>query len=200
MKEQESEEFARVPLRVVGPVRITGPVVDEEIMVPLATYEKPLWPSVNRGARVSMKSGGIRAVVMDDRMSRSVLLEAPDAEEILRRLGLHYRVVNLCAGDLGFAAAKTYDLEVWLPGQDTFREISSCSNFEDFQARRAKIRYRPAAGEKPKLVHTLNGSGLAVGRTIVAILEQFQTAEGHVIVPECLRPYMGGVERIEPAS
>jgi seryl-tRNA synthetase len=119
-----------------------------------------------------------------------------DAEEVLRRLGLHYRVVELCAGDLGFAAAKTYDLEVWLPGQDAYREISSCSNFEDFQARRARIRYRPAAGEKPRPVHTLNGSGVAIGRTIVAILEQCQQADGSVVVPAALRPYMGGLERI----
>jgi seryl-tRNA synthetase len=119
-----------------------------------------------------------------------------DAEEVLRRLGLHYRVVELCTGDLGNAAAKTYDLEVWLPGQEAYREISSCSNFEDFQARRAKIRYRPAAGEKPRAVHTLNGSGVAIGRTIVAILEQCQQADGSVVVPAELRPYMGGLERI----
>jgi seryl-tRNA synthetase len=119
-----------------------------------------------------------------------------DAEEVLRRLGLHYRVVELCAADLGFAAAKTYDLEVWLPGQDAYREISSCSNFEDFQARRARIRYRPAAGEKPRAVHTLNGSGVAIGRTIVAILEQCQQADGSVVIPAALRPHMGGLERI----
>ncbi len=119
-----------------------------------------------------------------------------DAEEVLRRLGLHYRVVELCTGDLGNAAAKTYDLEVWLPGQDAYREISSCSNFEEFQARRAKIRYRPSAGEKPRSVHTLNGSGVAIGRTIVAILEQCQQADGSVVVPAALRPYMGGLERI----
>jgi seryl-tRNA synthetase len=119
-----------------------------------------------------------------------------DAEEVLKRLGLHYRVVELCTGDLGNAAAKTYDLEVWLPGQEAYREISSCSNFEDFQARRAKIRYRPAAGEKPRAVHTLNGSGVAIGRTIVAILEQCQQADGSVVVPAALRPFMGGLERI----
>jgi seryl-tRNA synthetase len=114
-----------------------------------------------------------------------------DAEEILKRLGLPYRVVSLCAGDLGFGAAKCYDLEVWLPGQESYREISSCSNFEDFQARRAQIRFRPAAGEKPQLVHTINGSGLAVGRTVVAILENYQQADGSVVIPEALRPYMG---------
>jgi seryl-tRNA synthetase len=119
-----------------------------------------------------------------------------DAERVLQGLGLHYRVVTLCSGDLSFASAKTYDLEVWLPGQDAYREISSCSNFEDFQARRAKIRYRPEAGAKPRPVHTLNGSGIAVGRTIVAILEQYQQADGSVVVPAALRPYVGGMERI----
>jgi seryl-tRNA synthetase len=114
-----------------------------------------------------------------------------DAQEILRRLGLHYRVSLLCTGDMGFTSAKTYDLEVWLPGQDAFREISSCSNFEDFQARRASIRFRPAPGEKPKFVHTLNGSGLAIGRTLVAILEQGQQADGSIVIPEPLRRYTG---------
>ena len=123
-----------------------------------------------------------------------------DAEDILKRLGLHYRVVTLCAGDIGFAASKTYDIEVWLPGQHAYREISSCSNFEDFQARRASIRYRPVAGAKPELVHTLNGSGLAVGRTLVAILENYQQKDGSVVIPEVLRPYMNGVERIESES
>lgn len=121
-----------------------------------------------------------------------------DAEWVLRKLGLHYRVVTLCTGDMGFAAAKTYDLEVWMPGQDAYREISSCSNFEDFQARRAKIRYRPEPGAKPRHVHTLNGSGLAVGRTIVAILEQYQRADGTVVVPEVLRPYMAGQALLVP--
>jgi seryl-tRNA synthetase len=120
-----------------------------------------------------------------------------DAEEILQRLGLHYRVVNLCAGDLGFSASKTYDIEVWLPGQNAFREISSCSNFEDFQARRASMRYRPAPGAKPELVHTLNGSALAIGRTLVAIFENYQQKDGSVIIPEALRPYMDGLEKIE---
>ena len=117
------------------------------------------------------------------------------AEEVLKRLGLPYRVVVLCTGDLGFAAAKTYDIEVWLPGQNRYREISSCSNFEDFQARRAEIRYRTKSG-KIEFIHTLNGSGLAVGRTLVAILENYQQADGSVWIPEVLRPYMGGMERI----
>jgi seryl-tRNA synthetase len=119
------------------------------------------------------------------------------AESILQKLGLPYRVVTLCAGDLGFSSAKTYDIEVWLPGQDKYREISSCSNFEDFQARRAGIRFKPADAKKSRLVHTLNGSGLAVGRTMVAILENYQQADGSVIVPEVLRPYMHGLEKIE---
>jgi seryl-tRNA synthetase len=119
-----------------------------------------------------------------------------DAEQVLRRLNLPYRVVELCTGDLGFASAKTYDLEVWLPGQAAYREISSCSNFEDFQARRAQIRYRKEKKGKPIFVHTLNGSGLAVGRTLVAVLENYQKKDGSVIIPEALRPYMGGLERI----
>jgi len=109
----------------------------------------------------------------------------------LTRLGLHYRIVSLCGGDLGFSAAKTYDLEVWMPGQQVFREISSVSNFEDFQARRAQIRFRRGKGKKPELVHTLNGSGLAIGRTLAAILENYQQADGSVIIPEALRPYTG---------
>jgi seryl-tRNA synthetase len=121
---------------------------------------------------------------------------ARDAEEVLRRLNIPYRVVELCTGDLGFASAKTYDLEVWLPGQGTYREISSCSNCEDFQARRAQIRYRPEKKGKAVFVHTLNGSGLAVGRTVVAVLENYQQKDGSVVVPEVLRPYMGGIERI----
>ncbi len=120
-----------------------------------------------------------------------------NAEEVLKRLKLPYRVVNLCSGDLGFSASKTYDIEVWLPGQHTFKEISSCSNFEDFQARRAKIRYRISGKSKTEYVHTLNGSGLAVGRTLVAILENYQQADGSVTIPEVLRPYLYGVDRIE---
>ncbi len=119
-----------------------------------------------------------------------------NAEKVLQLLELPYRVVTLCGGDLGFSAAKTYDLEVWLPSFETYREISSCSNFEDFQARRANIRYRPAKG-KPKYVHTLNGSGLAIGRTLAAILENYQQEDGSVIIPKVLRPYMGGMEKLE---
>jgi seryl-tRNA synthetase len=121
------------------------------------------------------------------------------AETILKNLGLPYRVMQLCTGDMGFSAAKTYDLEVWLPAQNTYREISSLSNCEDFQARRMQARFRNAKG-KPELLHTLNGSGLAVGRTLVAVLENYQQADGSVVVPEVLRPYMGGLERLVPAA
>jgi seryl-tRNA synthetase len=120
-----------------------------------------------------------------------------DAEDVLQKLGLHYRVVTLCTGDMGAAAAKTYDIEVWLPGQQLFREISSCSNFESYQARRANIRYRPEGKNKTEFVHTLNGSGLAVGRTWVAIVENYQQADGSVVIPEALRGYIGA-ERITP--
>jgi len=118
------------------------------------------------------------------------------AEEILRRLELPYRVVVLCTGDLGFSNAKTYDIEVWLPGQDRYREISSCSHYTDFQARRMNARYRPAGEKGTRFVHTLNGSGLAVGRALVAVLENYQQADGSIVVPEVLRPYMGGLEVI----
>ena len=120
-----------------------------------------------------------------------------DAEEVLQKLGLHYRVVNLCTGDIGPSSAKTYDIEVWLPGQQLFREISSCSNFESYQARRANIRYRPEGKSKTEFVHTLNGSGLAVGRTWVAIVENYQQADGSVVIPDALRPYVGA-QRITP--
>jgi seryl-tRNA synthetase len=119
-----------------------------------------------------------------------------NAEEVLRLLGIPYRVIELCTGDLGFSAARTFDIEAWLPGQGTYREISSCSNFEDFQARRASIRFREDEKAKPEFVHTLNGSGLAVGRTVVAILENYQQSDGSVIIPEALHPYMGGLVKI----
>jgi seryl-tRNA synthetase len=123
-----------------------------------------------------------------------------DAQEPLRRLGLHHRVVALCTGDLGFSAEKTYDIEVWLPGQEAYREISSCSTFSDYQARRAQIRFRPGPQDKPRFAHTLNGSGLAVGRTVVALLENGQQQDGTVVLPQALRSYMGGVERLTPTA
>ncbi|MCE5210618.1 MAG: serine--tRNA ligase [Deltaproteobacteria bacterium] len=121
-----------------------------------------------------------------------------NAEEVLKRLGIPFRTVCLCTADLGFSSAKTYDVEAWLPGQNTYREISSCSNFEDFQARRASIRFRRKESGKVEFVHTLNGSGLAVGRTFVAVMENYQQADGSIIIPEALRPYMRGLERITP--
>jgi seryl-tRNA synthetase len=122
------------------------------------------------------------------------------AEEILKRLGIHYRVMALCTGDMGFGARKTYDIEAWLPGQDTYREISSCSNCGDFQARRMKARFRPAGSKGGQFVHTLNGSGLAVGRTLIAVLENYQNEDGSIYIPEALRSYMGGKAQIGPAS
>jgi seryl-tRNA synthetase len=116
------------------------------------------------------------------------------AEDVLKRLGLHYRVMTLCTGDMGFGARQTYDIEVWLPGQNAYREISSCSVCGDFQARRMGAKYRPEGEKGTKFVHTLNGSGLAVGRTMVALLETYQQEDGSVVVPEVLRPYMGGLE------
>jgi len=120
------------------------------------------------------------------------------AEKVLKELGLAYRVMTLCSGDTGFAAMKTYDLEVWLPGQGRYREISSCSNCGDFQARRMAARYRPSGERRTRHLHTLNGSGVAVGRALIAVLENFQEADGSVVLPEVLRPYMGGITRLEP--
>ena len=138
--------------------------------------------------------------VEPERSSEELESLTADAEAVLQRLGLPYRVVVLCAGDLGFAAAKTYDLEVWFPNQGVYREISSCSNFEAFQARRAGIRFRRGPKGKVEFVHTLNGSGVAVGRAWAAIVENFQEADGSVLLPDALRPYMGGLERITPQS
>ncbi|MGC5326733.1 serine--tRNA ligase [Brevibacillus sp. SYSU BS000544] len=121
-----------------------------------------------------------------------------NAEKVLQLLGLPYRVMSMCTGDLGFTAAKKYDIEVWIPSYETYREISSCSNFEDFQARRANIRFRRDTKSKPEFVHTLNGSGLAIGRTVAALLENYQQADGTIVIPEVLRPYMGGLETIGP--
>ncbi len=140
----------------------------------------------------------VRFVAPEDSYAALELLRG-HAEAILQQLGLHYRVIELCTGDLGFSAAKTYDLEVWLPGQQAYREISSCSNFEDFQARRAGIRCKAKGEKKSRLLHTLNGSGLAVGRTLVALLETYQRADGSVAIPDALQPYMGGLTEITAA-
>lgn len=122
------------------------------------------------------------------------------AEKVLQKLGLHYRVMTLCTGDMGFASQKTYDIEVWLPGEDTYREISSCSNCGDFQARRMNARYRAKEAKNPRYVHTLNGSGVAVGRALIAVLENYQTEDGSVIIPDVLKPYMGGLDKITKAN
>ena len=119
-----------------------------------------------------------------------------DAESVLQKLKIPYRVVSLCSADIGFSGAKTYDIEVWLPGQKKYREISSCTNFEDFQARRADIRYKPKDGGKPQFVHTINGSGLAIGRTLIAVLENYQDEKGNITIPDALVPFMGGMKKI----
>jgi seryl-tRNA synthetase len=137
-------------------------------------------------------------IVHPDRSYEALEEMTGHAERILQKLELPYRVMTLCTGDVGFASAKTYDLEVWLPGQGKYREISSCSNCEAFQARRLQARFRNAQG-KPELVHTLNGSGLAVGRALVAVMENYQRADGGIDVPTALQPYMGGLGRIAPA-
>jgi seryl-tRNA synthetase len=141
----------------------------------------------------------VKIVTPDQAIAEHEELTA-DAERILQALKLPYRTVILCGGDVGFTASVCYDIEVWLPGQNAYREISSCSHFGDFQARRSKMRFRPSEGGKPVIAHTINGSGLAVGRTLVAILENYQQADGSVIVPEVLRPYMGGLDRISPVE
>ena len=122
------------------------------------------------------------------------------AESMLQKLGLAYRTMLLCTGDMGFGARKTYDIEVWLPGQNAYREISSCSNCGDFQARRMKARFKPKEGKGNQFVHTLNGSGLAVGRTLVAVLENYQQEDGSVLIPQVLQSYMGGIKRLEPTA
>ncbi|NCC95362.1 MAG: serine--tRNA ligase, partial [Synergistales bacterium] len=119
-----------------------------------------------------------------------------NAEEVLQLLNLPYRVITLCTGDMGFGSSKTYDIEVWLPSQDRYREISSCSNCEDFQARRMNTRYRPADGGRPRFVHTLNGSGIAIGRALIAVMENYQRSDGSIEIPEVLVPYMGGIKEI----
>jgi seryl-tRNA synthetase len=136
------------------------------------------------------------SIVHPDRSDEEHLRMTSCAEEVLKQLGLAYRVIVLCTGDMGFGARKTYDIEVWLPGQNAYREISSCSNTGDFQARRMNARFRPKEEKATRFLHTLNGSGLAVGRTLIAVMENYQQADGSIVVPEVLRPYMGGLERI----
>lgn len=210
--ENDTTERVRLFLSPTAEVQITNyhadEILDAELLPKRYTAYTPCFRS-EAGAYGKDTRGLIRQHQFDK--VELVCLCAPEdglaqlealtghAEVVLQKLGLHYRKVALCTADLGFASHKTYDLEVWLPGQGKYREISSCSWFGDFQARRARLRYRPEAGAKPRLLHTLNGSGLAVGRTLVAILEQFQEADGSVVVPEALRPYLGGLARIGPA-
>jgi seryl-tRNA synthetase len=206
---RDAENFYLIPTAEVPVTNLVRDEIVEESALPLKfVAHTPCFRS-EAGAYGRDTRGMIRQHQFDK--VELVRIEHPDrswealeeltghAETVLQRLGLPYRKVALCAGDLGFSAAKTYDLEVWLPGQNTYREISSCSNFESFQARRLQARFRPAGGKgKPQPVHTLNGSGLAVGRTLVAVLENYQQRDGSVVVPEALRPWMGGQEVIEP--
>ncbi len=210
--ENDTTERVRLFLSPTAEVQITNyhadEILDAEVLPKRYTAYTPCFRS-EAGAYGKDTRGLIRQHQFDK--VELVCLCAPEdglaqlealtghAEVVLKTLGLHYRKVALCTADLGFASHKTYDLEVWLPGQGKYREISSCSWFGDFQARRARLRYRPEAGAKPRLLHTLNGSGLAVGRTLVAILEQYQEADGSIVVPEALRPYVGGLARIGPA-
>ncbi len=193
---------AEVPLTNL----VADSIVDEDELPIRVTAHTPCFRS-EAGAAGKDTRGMLRqhqfykvelvSIVHPDRSDEELERKTDCAEEVLRRLGLAYRVVALCAGDTGFSAAKTYDIEVWLPGQGTYREISSCSNSRDFQARRMKARFRPAGESKGAFhVHTLNGSGLAVGRTLIAVLENYQREDGSVEVPAALRPYMGGLEAI----
>jgi len=176
-----------------GGVRYHPDVTLEEVMALSA------WMTI-KNAAVNIPYGGAKGGIRVDpkKLSANELEKlTANAENILQKLNLPYRVVLLCTGDMGFGSAKTFDLEVWLPAQNTYREISSCSNCEDFQARRMKARFKDEDG-KNRLVHTLNGSGLAVGRTLVAVLENHQNADGSVSIPAALRPYLGGVDKLVP--
>ena len=202
---EDSRELYLIPTAEVPVTNLVrGQIVPAEQLPILRTAHTPCFR-----AEAGSSGRDIRGLIRQHQFEKVelVMIAHPDAsydllerltghaEAILQKLELPYRVVSLCTGDLGFSAAKTYDLEVWLPGQEAYREISSCSNFEDFQARRMKARFRDADG-RPQLVHTLNGSGLAVGRTLVAIVENYQNADGSITVPDALRPYMGGIERL----
>ncbi len=190
-------------------VPVTNYYRDEIIDAPLPIYLTAYTPCFRREAGSAGKdTRGILRVHQFDKVELVKFVEPEtsydelekllkNAETILQNLGLHYRILELCAGDISFSAAKCYDIELWAPGQQAWLEVSSCSNFEDFQARRANIRYRGPDG-KPRLIHTLNGSGVALPRLIIAILEQYQQADGTVMIPEVIRPYMGGLDRIEP--
>ncbi len=202
----EGEEFYLIPTAEVPLTNLyAGEIIDEKDLPLNLTAHTPCFRSeagsYGKDTRGLIRQHQFNKVELvkfsrpEDSCRQLEILTA-NAEEILRRLELPYRVVTLSTGDTGFSSARTYDLEVWVPSQNTYREISSCSNFEDFQARRANIRYRPSQGKKTRLVHTLNGSGLAVGRTWVALVENCQQADGTVVIPDALRPYMDGLQRI----
>jgi len=180
-----------------------GPVTFHNLMARFGTAsaaleEIPRLASRGASRDGSGRGGGKTFVLPDEKEIESELEKlTADAEDILARLGLPYRTMALCTGDMGFGSAKTYDIEVWLPSQNTYREISSCSNTEAFQARRANIKFRAGGSGKAEFVHTLNGSGLAVGRTLIAVLENYQQKDGSVMIPAALRPYMDGRERID---
>jgi len=192
---------AEVPLTNL----VNGELLDEAVLPLRFTALTPCFRS-EAGSAGKDTRGMIRqhqfpkvelvSIVHPDKSDEEHLRMTACAEEVLKRLGLAYRVIVLCTGDMGFGAKKTYDIEVWLPGQNAYREISSCSNTGDFQARRMNARFRPKEEKTTRFLHTLNGSGLAVGRTLIAVMENYQQADGSIVVPEVLRPYMGGVERI----
>ena len=202
----ENWDYFLIPTAEVPLTNLHSGEILEESMLPLAyTAQTPCFRS-EAGSYGKDTKGLIRMhqftkvemvrYAHPDRSYEELEIMRGHAEALLQRLELPYRVITLCTGDMGFAATKTYDLEVWLPGQNKYREISSCSNCEDFQARRANLRFRRTGGGKPEYVHTLNGSGLAVGRTLVAVLENGQQADGSIVIPKALRPYMGGQEVI----
>lgn len=203
----EGRDFFLVPTAEVPVTNIhAGEILEEEELPKLYTAFTPCFRSeagsYGKDTRGLIRQHQFNKVEMVKFVQPETSYDALEslllnAEAILQALNLHYRVVTLCTGDLGFSASKTYDIEVWLPGQNTYREISSCSNFEDFQSRRANIRFRRKGQSKTELVHTLNGSGLAVGRTLVAVLENYQQEDGSVLVPPALRPYMRNLEKIQ---
>ncbi len=196
---------AEVPLTNL----VAGEILDEDALPLRFAAHTPCFRS-EAGAAGKDTRGMIRqhqfykvelvSIVHPDESDEELERKTNAAEAVLKRLELPYRVVTLCTGDMGFSARKTYDIEVWLPGQGRYREISSCSNCGDFQARRMNARFRPKGEKGTRFVHTLNGSGLAVGRTLIAVLENYQQADGSVVVPEALRPYMGGIARIGPPA
>lgn len=204
----ENWDFFLIPTAEVTLTNLHAGEILEEEALPLAyTAQTPCFRSeagsYGKDTRGLIRMHQFTKVEMvryahPDRSYEALELMREHAEDLLQRLELPYRVITLCTGDMGFASSKTYDLEVWLPGQQKYREISSCSNCEDFQARRANIRFRPAGGGKPEFVHTLNGSGLPVGRTLVGVLENGQQEDGSIVIPKVLRPYMDGLECIEP--